>query len=382
MKRILYIIPTLKPGGAEKAAILVANYLVMHYSYDITFFVYDDSMYYRSLIDDRIHIIQIGEINTFVNKLFYWYYYYIDIGLKLFNSINITEYDYVIAVHEQVPEVSVFWLWFLHLIRGKNIRKKLVSIIQISLFGLSHEKTHISSRLLLSILKFIRRYVFQSIVVLSKREYNNLESSHNNISIIPNPIDSKIMLKKNEDTNVLHHPYILFVARIVEQKNPMLLLKSFEQIYQRVNFNVIMIGHTVNSILYKKIVQFIYEKKLEKRISILGSVDDPYDYMVNAKAVLLSSNYEGLPLSLLEAMALHVPIITTKYDGYEEYFNNQNAILVERNSEEDLARALLLIESNKPNVQKRVTQAYDDCKKYNIDIIGEKYHQLFSGKTG
>jgi len=57
-QKLLFVFPSINPGGAEKAAIMVANRLLELGDYKISFFIFDDSQYYSSLISSSINIIQ------------------------------------------------------------------------------------------------------------------------------------------------------------------------------------------------------------------------------------------------------------------------------------------------------------------------------------
>jgi glycosyltransferase involved in cell wall biosynthesis len=383
MKRLLYIFPTLNPGGAEKVAIQISNYLIEKYAYKITYFVYDDSNYYKPIINKNINIIQYGHQHRYSSKILWWYYYYINIGFALITSVRSTDYDVIISVHEQVPEIASVWLWAYNLFFGKNIKKKIISVISTSLVGVHDDRTHMSSRVLFTILKNIRRYTFGTVVVLSKSVLRNIQNYHTYIIVIPNPIDFKYLKQSTQGHNIILHrqkPYLLFVASVTAHKNPLLLLQAYEKVYNVIKYNLIMIGHISDKNVYREINDFINEKKIGKRIIILSPVDNLYLFIANAKGVVLVSNYEGMPMILLEAMALKVPIITTRYEGCEEYFDDTIATLIEKNSVEELSATLLECEQKYMKFKNKTKKAFQYCQEFSIDNIGEKYHQLFMSK--
>ena len=61
----------------------------------------------------------------------------------------------------------------------------------------------------------------------------------------------------------------------------------------------------------KKYQEMVKKEKLENRIKFLGAKKNPYPYMKLADYILLTSDYEGFPVTYLEAITLHKPIITT-----------------------------------------------------------------------
>ena len=61
----------------------------------------------------------------------------------------------------------------------------------------------------------------------------------------------------------------------------------------------------------EKYQEMVKKEKLENRIKFLGAKKNPYPYMKLADYILLTSDYEGFPVTYLEAITLHKPIITT-----------------------------------------------------------------------
>ena len=67
-----------------------------------------------------------------------------------------------------------------------------------------------------------------------------------------------------------------------------------------------------------------------------GNVENVEQYLAEADAFVLSSNYEGLPLVILEAMASGLPIVSTDVGGVKDVVTD-NGLLVEPHSIEKLA---------------------------------------------
>ncbi len=80
---------------------------------------------------------------------------------------------------------------------------------------------------------------------------------------------------------------------------------------------------------------------LSQRVQFLGHVSDVRPYLKGADVFVLSSEKEGLPLALLEAMAAGVPAVVTDVGGTSEVVvHEQNGLLVRSGSVEELARSL------------------------------------------
>lgn len=102
---------------------------------------------------------------------------------------------------------------------------------------------------------------------------------------------------------------IVSVGRLEEQKNQKNLILAFSNISKKYqNYKLIIYGE---GSLRKELEDLISEKKLNDRVYLPGISDNIKDEIKNASIFVLPSNYEGLPNSLMEAMVLGVPCIST-----------------------------------------------------------------------
>lgn len=124
------------------------------------------------------------------------------------------------------------------------------------------------------------------------------------------------------------------------------------------------------------------EKQAENldRIHFLGSTKNPSQYYDNASILCMSSQFEGIPLVLLEAQQAGViPIAFNCSAGVESILSPswKNGVLVEnfslKNYENSL-RKLMNDENLRQKIQKNILQK---SKEYDMEIIAEKWHQLF-----
>lgn len=69
------------------------------------------------------------------------------------------------------------------------------------------------------------------------------------------------------------------------------------------------------------------ELDIERRADFAGFVENVQDYLVNADVFLLSSDYEALPLSVLEAMAAGLPVIATDVGGLRDIVTDNGILL-------------------------------------------------------
>ena len=88
----------------------------------------------------------------------------------------------------------------------------------------------------------------------------------------------------------------------------MLLIKAFAEVKDYTDDNLIIYGEGPER---NELELFVQKNGLDNRVFLPGLINDVADKIYSAKLFVLSSNYEGSPNALMEAMALGVPCIST-----------------------------------------------------------------------
>jgi glycosyltransferase involved in cell wall biosynthesis len=112
----------------------------------------------------------------------------------------------------------------------------------------------------------------------------------------------------------------------------------------------------------------------------MGLRSNVADYFYHADAFCLSSEFEGLPITLLESMAMSCIPICTPVGGIPDVIDNiTNGILSKDSSEIELYNAINLFlnmeEFEKINIQKNILKDFKD--NYDINICSSKYYSLY-----
>jgi L-malate glycosyltransferase len=130
--------------------------------------------------------------------------------------------------------------------------------------------------------------------------------------------------------------------------------------------------------------RLIVESDLQERAALLGERNDVYDVLRAMDILLICSDHEGIPMVMLEAMVLRVPVVARKVGGIPEVIQDGiSGILVPSDSPEDLGQACLAIFTN-PRLRESLTQvAYDEIhRRYSPEkharTIVELYQSLCS----
>ena len=103
-------------------------------------------------------------------------------------------------------------------------------------------------------------------------------------------------------------PVILGVGRLSPQKNFALLLRAFAQVRSERDARLLILGEGPKRAELEKLAK---ELDISKDLSMPGFVDNPYAEMAAADVFALSSEYEGLPTVLIEALFCDTPVVST-----------------------------------------------------------------------
>lgn len=193
-------------------------------------------------------------------------------------------------------------------------------------------------------------------------------------AIIHNPVYIKY-----EDFEIakLREKKIVTAGRLHPQKNHKLLIEAFAKISDKYPDYVLEIWGEGN--LQQSLQSKIDSLNLSQRVLLKGATKEILNKMVSASLFVLSSDYEGMPNALMEAMALGVPCITTdcKPGGARELIkNNINGIITPIGDVDKLAQAMDELLKDKDKAERLSVEAKNICetnKKERIFKIWEIY---------
>ncbi|MCU8238256.1 glycosyltransferase [Vibrio vulnificus] len=136
----------------------------------------------------------------------------------------------------------------------------------------------------------------------------NFNLCSNQIKVITNAVDEVFLQQESTSTSLdIKEDYLLHVGNFSSAKRHDRLVESY--LKSGIKTPLRLIGK--ESELTDKVSEMIKQNHLENQVIIQGYESNPYPWIRNAKGLILSSDYEGLVMVLLEAIALGTPIIST-----------------------------------------------------------------------
>ena len=178
--------------------------------------------------------------------------------------------------------------------------------------------------------------------------------------------------------NPLNNTFIM-VSRIIKEKGVIEYLKAAEIVKKKhPNSKFILLGGYDNSIgaLTKNDIKYYLENNI---VEIPGETSDVVPYYKKSMVFVLPSYYkEGLPRTILEALSVGRPVITTDWTGCREAIrNNKNGFLIEIKNHEELAKKMIYLIENHNIVEKMSNYGYELCKEiYDVRIINNKMMKI------
>jgi glycosyltransferase involved in cell wall biosynthesis len=136
-----------------------------------------------------------------------------------------------------------------------------------------------------------------------------------------------------------HVPVLGMVASFTERKDQGGLLVALDRVRRRVEDVVLLlIG---SGPLEQEVRAAVAREHLEDHVRFLGSRPDVLELLAGLDVFVLNSRFEGLPISLLEAMASEVPVVATRVGGVPEaLIDGEGGRLIEPGDPAALAAAL------------------------------------------
>ena len=171
---------------------------------------------------------------------------------------------------------------------------------------------------------------------------------------------------------------IVFVGRLAKPKDPLLLLKAFNdlssELKDKASISIIGDGPKL-----KQLKEFIKETKLEG-INLLGSMSKTkvLETLKKSDIFVLISDWEGFPYTIIEAMSCGLPVIASDVGGIREAINNECGILVKRGDQQEIKHALERLLENPSLIKEMGRNAKERLEKeFSLDKMLRETEQVY-----
>lgn len=162
-------------------------------------------------------------------------------------------------------------------------------------------------------------------------------------------------------------PTFVTVGRLSPEKNHKRLLRAFHSLGPNaIDATLVIVG---DGPLMGELKSLTRELGLGRRVHFVGQTQNPFIYLRAADCFVLSSDYEGQPMVILEARHVGLPVVVTRFGSAESAVPEGTGLIV------DSTVAALAAGMN-DFVEGRVPRAVFDAAAYNADAIAQFYNAI------
>ena len=351
--KVIEIIPSLKLGGGERVATNI-SYGLNERKFDVVLIsLYKNETKNFIYEKNNVKFIELNKKRGFdfsiILKL-----------IKIFGEEkpDVIHTHLIVAPYTLIP--SIFC----------KVKKKYHTVHSIAKGELSKKKRKIM-KILYHLFGYVPVAISPYVRKTISEEYRIEESK---IPCIYNGVDTAIFKpeKHNKESKEFK---LINVARLSKVKNHKLLIEAFNKALSlNQNIDLTIVGDGEEK---KNIVDLIKEKGLESKIHILGAKNNIEYYLNKADAFILTSYYEGMPMSVIEAMSCGLFVISTKAGGVVDILKDgYNGFLV-NNDIDDISNKILKVATDNALIQEVSKNNIEDSKEYSITNMVVGYEKLF-----
>lgn len=350
MKKILFCIDSLKPGGAEIIMCNTVNELAKDSNLDITVQLLQK--------EQKLKINEKVKINTFMNNNFFYRRLIKWMPASILHKLIIKEkYDYEIAFMEGAST---------KVISGCHNRKtKKYAWIHTDM-----EKYRWSQRSYKNVKEEKRAYShIDKIFAVSSDTRDIFEKIYNRPAIYVQNIlsDQTIEMYADKEKNLYdnHQFNIVSVGSIKPIKGYERLIK----VHKTLKNEGIKCVHYIlgDGPSYINLKQKIIENGLEDRIILKGYIENPYPWIKEADMLACVSYAEGYSSVVCEAVILGVPVITTECSGMKDILGESEYGLIVKNDDISIINGIKEMITNRELYQKYLLKVKERRKAFRVD---------------
>lgn len=196
----------------------------------------------------------------------------------------------------------------------------------------------------------------------------------NKLAVVKNPLADTLLAFR--DSTIKKEQIILSVGRLDPVKNQRLLIEAFAEM-QTENWKIQIVGEGA---LHSELQLLIKELNQEAYIELVGSVNGVHDYFNKASIFAFTSNFEGFPNALIEAMAFGLPCVSTNCpSGPSEIIDDaENGFLIPIGDKNMLKQKLEILMNQADLREKFGAAAKKSTVKFETKYISEQWKHLLT----
>ncbi|MBR3568994.1 MAG: glycosyltransferase family 4 protein [Salinivirgaceae bacterium] len=368
--RILHIIPRLRKGGAERLCLDICNQLQKRDDVQVRLITFSDENHYPFLTENLdVQIIPASVQLSIFHK----------------NVLNIDALQKAIedfapdVIHTHLFEAEIVShscsypqaKWFSHC--HDNMRQfrnfGIKTLFNKQLLTNFFEKCYLSSR--------YKANGGNTFIAISHNteQYFHKTARHYDVQLLPNAIDYEKFHRVNDQQSSTKLR-LVNVGSLNTNKNQIFLIDVARILADKgFDFDLKLVGGGQD---YSMLQQRVETLGLQKNVSLCGNVDNVEDYLHESDVYVHSSLSEALGLTIIEAMAAGLPVVTLDGRGNRDLIvQGKNGCMVYEQDAEQFADRILEIWNDKQKYQEMSVFAQEFARQYDIKPYVDRLLELY-----
>ena len=168
---------------------------------------------------------------------------------------------------------------------------------------------------------------------------------------------------------------IISVARLYPQKNQKMMIEAFAQIADEFpDWQLVIFGEGP---LRSSLELLVKSLQLDGRVLLPGRTEHVVEELRKSKIFCLSSDYEGMSNSMIEAICVGLPIVTTNVSGVKELVDdNINGFVVECGNVDRMCSALSSLMGNESLMNCFAQKSFERRRLFQMDVVNNKWNLI------
>jgi glycosyltransferase involved in cell wall biosynthesis len=234
-----------------------------------------------------------------------------------------------------------------------------------------------------ALVKFLSiRFGSKKVVAVTEQLFQRLAEipylNSSRLMVIPNGVDTEKFPPVTQSVKS-QQTHIGCLGNVRRAKNYPLAIKVLgELVNNKQQDCVLHIAGDDGNELAKECKQLVAELGLGSRVVWHGFINSVPEYLASLNIFLLTSSSEGHPLALTQAMAVGLPIVTTRC-GVEHVVSNNSALLAENENRDDITEKILLLISDPVLCRTLAETAVVEARsKWSLNFTFDQYFTLYN----
>ena len=334
MKKILFMLPSLKLGGMERVFVTIANLLVRS-GYDVTAVAFNPEDDMKYLLDERVKYRYQPPKKHFSKKIPYIRHQYYDNGLWETRASAQKLYRHYIGSETFDVEIAFFRGRCVKIISGSTNPSSLkLAWVHNDFTGCEGVTANFNG--IGQVKEAYRR--FDKILCVSRQveaSFHSVIGLADKTAVLYNPLPIAEIVEKSK----ARCPYqkqrfaVMSIGRLMPAKGYDRLIKACARLQQEGrDLELVIIGGGGE----RQALEALARQTGVKHLTLTGKQDNPFQFICSADLYVCSSRYEGFNLTVAEALALNLPVLTTDCAGPPEILQGGEYGMIVDNSEDGL----------------------------------------------